>query len=204
MRHLTNICWIIFAAGLLVVQSCGDDEQESVSDSDNKNNDTESDTGESTDGDTTQTADAGETADAGDPSESWVNILDVSTSGSDGSYFFTVTFESADVDCTRYADWWEVLSEDGTLLYRRILMHPHTKKLSGNPVARSGGPVSISAMETVIVRGHMNDVGYSGTPMRGSIEGGFVAFPKIAPSFAINVETEEPQPGECIAEEDVM
>jgi hypothetical protein len=133
-----------------------------------------------------------------------VNIIDVTTSGSAGNYTFNVTFESSDIDCTQFADWWDVVTEDGTLVFRRILVHPHTVGLSGNPVMRSGGSVNISATDTVIVRGHMNNAGYIGIPMRGSVDGGFVQDPSIDATFAPDLAAEGEQPVECIPEADIV
>ena len=185
--------------------SCSTNETEATTDPGNESDDTASDTFASGDdaGDTDD-AGAGESDTENGSLDSWVNVIAVAASGSDGAYAFSVTIESADIDCTRYADWWEVISEDGTLLYRRILAHPHTEELSGNPVTRSGSPVPVSAQDNVIVRAHMNDAGYSGTPMRGTVEDGFVSFPEITSDFASEVESEEPQPDECIPEEDVV
>ena len=89
-------------------------------------------------------------------------------------YERAVTLETADIDCDQFANWWEVLTQDGALLFRRILTHPHTEEMSGNPFTRSGGPVEISGDQEVIVRGHMNNTGYVGKAQQGTVEGGFV------------------------------
>ena len=129
----------------------------------------------------------------------------MAVSGTPGDYTFDVSVESADIDCDQYADWWEVLSEDGSLVYRRILTHPHTDEngtsdpdAPGNTFTRSGGPVQISADEVVIVRAHMSNEGYNGMVMRGSVAEGFVAAPDIGSDFAAEVQTDDPQPGECM------
>lgn len=104
---------------------------------------------------------------------------------------FSVTLESPDTGCDQYADWWEVLSLDGELLYRRILAHSHVDE---QPFTRSGGPVPAAGQE-VIVRAHMNTGGYGGQAMQG----GSVDFRVVAlePDFASDVEGRAPQPGSC-------
>src|SRR5207247_2405691 len=46
-------------------------------------------------------------------------VIAVRARGAPGAYEFDVTVKSADAGCARYADWWEVVNEDGRLLYRR-------------------------------------------------------------------------------------
>ena len=148
-----------------------------------------------------KTTDAAAAPDAGDP---YANVVAVMPSGTDGSYTFNVTVESADIDCSQYANYWEVLSADGTLIYRRILDHSHTDANGttdpdqpGNTFTRDGGPVAVSADQRVIVRAHINRGGYHGQVMAGSVSAGFAAVADLAPTFATGVETEPPQPTTC-------
>jgi hypothetical protein len=62
------------------------------------------------------------------------------------------------------------VSPGGQLIYRRVLLHSHSGE---QPFTRSGGPVDIQSDETVIVRGHMNGMGYGGAGLKGSVTGGF-------------------------------
>jgi hypothetical protein len=147
-------------------------------------------------------ATGGDTSAAAAP---YAHVTAVSTSGSPAMYEFDVSIESADIDCSQYADWWEVLSEDGALLYRRILEHSHTDEngtsdpdAPGNTFTRPGGPVPIEAGTVVNVRAHMNNAGYNGRAMRGSTETGFSEAPDLAPGFAAAVENEDPQPMGCL------
>ena len=112
-----------------------------------------------------------------------------------GEYTFSVTIASPDTGCEQYADWWEVIAEDGTLIYRRILTHSHVNE---QPFTRSGGKVSITDNQVVYVRAHMNNVGYGGQVMRGSVLNGFEI--KTLPNdYAKELETEkqEPLPSGC-------
>lgn len=121
------------------------------------------------------------------------NVVAVEASGRPGAYDFSVGIASRDLGCQQYADWWEVLSERGELLYRRILWHSHTNE---QPFERSGGPVDIAATQVVWVRAHMHPGGYGGVVFRGSVQGGFrQAAP--APGFAAGVESLAPLPDSC-------
>jgi len=123
----------------------------------------------------------------------FANVVSVSTSGSEDSYNFSVGIESPDTGCKQYADWWEVITEDGELIYRRILAHSHTNE---QPFVRSGGKVTIKKDQTVIVRAHMNNSGYGGIAYSGSVEGGFERMDLDA-DFAEDLETVSPQPSGC-------
>jgi hypothetical protein len=152
--------------------------------------------------------DAGSDAGSGGAVETtqkpYANVAAVTTMGAAQSYTFVVTIESADIDCTQYADFWEVLSPDGALLYRRVLDHSHTDAngqtdpdAPGNTFTRDGGPVAIGATEAVIVRAHMNNAGYNGRVLRGSASTGFAVAPDIGPDFATGVQALPPQPNPC-------
>ena len=121
------------------------------------------------------------------------NIVSVSTSGESGSYQFAVGIESPDIDCSQYANWWEVVTPDGTLLFRRILAHSHPTE---QPFVRSGGPVEISQTDEVIIRAHMHPAGYGGTVYRGSVANGFEATTQAA-DFATALSEQDPLPSGC-------
>jgi hypothetical protein len=78
----------------------------------------------------------------------------VSKSG-DGTYSFDVTVRSDDTGWDKYADRWEVVAPDGTVLGRRDLLHPHedeqpfTRSLSGVTVPQGVGHVTIRAHDKV-------------------------------------------------------
>ena len=135
----------------------------------------------------------------------YANVTAVSVTGEPGAYSFAVTVESADIDCSQYADFWEVVSESGELVYRRILEHSHTDEngtsdadAPGNTFTRSGGPVDVLADDSVIVRAHMNTDGYNGMAMRGTAATSFVDASDVEGDFAADIEDDEPQPGACL------
>jgi hypothetical protein len=129
----------------------------------------------------------------------------VTAAGDEQEYQFSVSVQSSDVDCDHFANWWEVLSVDGTLIYRRILRHSHTDEngtsdpdAPGNTFTRSSdAPSPVSSDQVVLVRAHLFPYGYSGRVMRGSVESGFEVASDIGPDFAAGVETEPPLSDIC-------
>ena len=125
--------------------------------------------------------------------EDGAKIISVNALGTDGNFTFSVKVKSPDTGCDQYANWWEIITEDGQLIYRRILGHSHVDE---QPFERSGGKVNITKVQIVIVRAHMNNIGYGTSSYKGSVAEGFKG--EILPSdFAGDIETEEPQPGDC-------
>jgi hypothetical protein len=121
-------------------------------------------------------------------------VLEVQASGRAGAYTFAVRVQSPDQGCERYADWWEVVSADGTkLIYRRILLHSH---VSEQPFTRSGGPVQIGPDTVVVVRVHVHPLGYARAALRGSVAGGFEPV-LLPPGFGAALETTGPLPTSC-------
>ena len=121
------------------------------------------------------------------------DVVSVTISGEAGNYQFAVGIESPDIDCSQYANWWEVVSTDGALLYRRILGHSHPTE---QPFVRSGGPIEITAADEVIIRAHMHPAGYGGTVYRGSVADGFEATQQTA-EFAAELSEQAPLPTGC-------
>ncbi len=122
------------------------------------------------------------------------NVVAVRASGSAGAYNFSVTLTSPDTGCDQYADWWEVITPEGALLYRRILAHSHVDE---QPFTRSGGPIDVQPSTRVIVRAHMNEAGYGGLAFGGSVEAGFSADPSVGAELAPELAEESPLPSGC-------
>ena len=123
------------------------------------------------------------------------DVVAVAATGEPGAYAFSVTLHSPDTGCEQYADWWEVLGPAGTLIFRRILQHSHVDE---QPFTRGGEPVAVQAEDSVIVRAHMNELGYGGAAMHGNASDGFEPAPDVGADFAPDVETLEPLPEECL------
>lgn len=121
------------------------------------------------------------------------DVTAVTATGSEGAYTFAVTLASPDTGCDQYANWWEVLDEEGNLLYRRILGHSHVGE---QPFTRTGGPVDVAADQQVYVRAHMDPAGYGGEVFAGSVADGFQSAADF-PEFDAAVETQAPQPDGC-------
>ena len=120
-------------------------------------------------------------------------VLSVDISGSGMNYTFNVEVKSPDRGCDQYADWWEIISLDTVLLYRRILTHSHVDE---QPFKRSGGPVSISQSEQVIIRAHMNNLGYGESALKGSVITGFEQI-RIPANVGLKLLDIDPLPGDC-------
>jgi hypothetical protein len=121
------------------------------------------------------------------------DVIAVETGGASGAYQLNVTIMSPDTGCAQYADWWEVVGEDGRLLYRRVLAHSHADE---QPFARSGGPVPIQPDTVVWVRAHMHPGGYGGQAMKGSITSGFRS-EELRADFAAALAKQSPLPDGC-------
>jgi len=120
-------------------------------------------------------------------------ITAVTVSGMANSYTFNVTIESPDLGCEQYADWWEVVGVDSVLRYRRILTHSHVDE---QPFTRSGGPVPIDENKEVIVRAHINNLGYGIQIFKGTVGNGFKV-DSLSTDFAIGLDTLSPLPTGC-------
>ncbi len=121
------------------------------------------------------------------------DVVAVTVSGKPNAYQFSVEISSPDTGCDQYADWWEVISEQGELIYRRVLLHSHANE---QPFTRSGGPVAVEASTVVWVRAHMNDRGYGGSAFKGSADRGFLQA-TLPPDFALHLEQSQPLPDDC-------
>jgi hypothetical protein len=72
-----------------------------------------------------------------------------------GTWRFDVTVAHTDEGWDHYADLWEVVGPDGTVLGSRVLAHPHvdeqpfTRSLSGVSIDQSIGSVTVRARDSV-------------------------------------------------------
>ena len=81
-----------------------------------------------------------------------------------GVYRVTVTVQHDDTGWAHYADKWDVVAPDGTVLGTRTLLHPHETE---QPFTRSLSDVAIpESIEHVIVRAHDKVDGYGGLEVK--------------------------------------
>lgn len=125
--------------------------------------------------------------------EHLAEVQSVVVAGPELKYTFEVQVVSPDTGCDQYADWWEVMTLDGLLVYRRILTHSHTGE---QPFVRSGGPIDVSADQPLIVRVHMNSTGYSIFAMKGSVKDGFESI-ELEEGFEPLLADQWPFPPRC-------
>ena len=77
------------------------------------------------------------------------------TNTGEHTFRFDVTVRHADTGWDHYADKWEVLAPDGTVLGTRTLLHPHvdeqpfTRSLTGVAIPESIGQVTVRAHDSV-------------------------------------------------------
>jgi len=125
--------------------------------------------------------------------EDLAKVTNVICTGQPNNYTFNVTVESPDTGCDQYADWWEVLTVDGELVYRRILLHSHVDE---QPFTRSGGIVNVGADDSIYVRAHMNNLRYGSQVFSGTLRSG-LELDSLSIDFASELVTEEPLPVGC-------
>ena len=81
----------------------------------------------------------------------------------DGTYRFDVTVRHADAGWEHYADKWQVMGPDGTLLGERVLLHPHDTE---QPFTRSQSGIAIPAgLSSVTIRAHDKQHGWGGAEL---------------------------------------
>lgn len=123
----------------------------------------------------------------------FAKVVQVTFTGEENNYTFSVTIDSPDKGCDQYADWWEIISEEEELIYRRILGHSHVDE---QPFIRSGGLVNITTDQIVYIRAHMNNSGYGDVVYKGSIVTGFTEH-ILDTNFAKELATQAPLPNGC-------
>ncbi|MDY6941245.1 MAG: tetratricopeptide repeat protein, partial [Cyanobacteriota bacterium] len=122
----------------------------------------------------------------------------------EGKYKLSVKIQSPDKSCSRYADWWEVLSEEGELLGRKILDTPHEFE---RPFTTEK-TLSLDPKQTILVRAHFSDDlddnsnngidKYTTQAMKGKVgkPDSFESI-RLPARFAISVEKDGEQPTKC-------
>jgi len=88
---------------------------------------------------------------------------------SDGTYSFSVTVRHDDEGWDHYADAWEVVGPDGTVLGKRVQLHPHVTE---QPFTRSLDGVAIpDGVRAVTLRAHDKVHGHGGITVEIELPG---------------------------------
>ena len=127
------------------------------------------------------------------PETEQVAVTNVTVSGTEGNYTFSVTLKSPDTGCDQYADWWEVITDDGALIHRRVLLHSHVEE---QPFTRSSSPVNVEPDQLVIVRAHLAPIGYGTQAMAGTVSSGFESI-ELPATFAEELAEQPLLPQSC-------
>lgn len=100
--------------------------------------------------------------------EANVERVDISATGRN-TFSFDVTVRHADEGWQHYADKWDVVAPDGSVLGTRILYHPHVDE---QPFTRGLAGVEIPAtISEVAVRAHDSVHKYGGKTMTVAVPG---------------------------------
>ncbi len=98
------------------------------------------------------------------------DVVSARATCSGSSCSFQVTIRHADTGWDHYADAWEVLAPDGTLLATRVLRHPHVRE---QPFTRSLRDVELPAELTrVRIRARDSVHGFGGREVVVALERG--------------------------------
>lgn len=82
----------------------------------------------------------------------------------DGTYTISVTIKSDDTGWEKYADRWEVVAKDGTVLGLRVLAHPHETE---QPFTREQSGIALPpGTSEVIIRAHDKVEGFGGAEFK--------------------------------------
>jgi len=125
--------------------------------------------------------------------ENQAAVVGVTCTGQPNNYTLNVTIVSPDTGCDQYADWWEVITADGDLIYRRILGHSHVNE---QPFTRSGGLVNVGPDDSIYVRAHMNNLGYGSSIFSGTLRND-LSPDTLDITFASELIFESPLPENC-------
>lgn len=95
-------------------------------------------------------------------------VTNVTTSQSGNSWRFNVAILHPDSGWDHYSDGWEVVTESGDILGKRLLAHPHENE---QPFTRSvSGVVIPTSTRHVLIRTNCNVDGQTSVPYRVELE----------------------------------
>ena len=97
------------------------------------------------------------------------DVIDLSVRRTaEGTYTFSVTVRHDDAGWDHYADRWQVLGPDGTVLGERVLLHPHEAE---QPFTRDLSVVIPPEIDEVTIRAGDKVHDFGGAEMRVTLPG---------------------------------
>ncbi|MBV6658218.1 MAG: hypothetical protein KI785_10685 [Devosiaceae bacterium] len=101
----------------------------------------------------------------------WAGEADIvggsATLNGDGSWTVSATVAHADTGWEHYADRFDVLAPDGTVLAERVLLHPHVNE---QPFTRSVRATIPDDVDTITLRAHDSVHGLGGATLEITLE----------------------------------
>jgi len=122
-----------------------------------------------------------------------ITSVDIRGKHGEDEYTVRIGIASPDTGCEQFANWWEIVTPEGKLVYRRILAHSHVTE---QPFVRGASKVQLDKDQEYYIRVHMNNTGYSRFGHQGSITSSFRST-ELPEDFALELEKKEPLPKGC-------
>jgi hypothetical protein len=122
------------------------------------------------------------------------DVLTVGFGGGNLDYQVSPTIRSPDLGCEQYVDWWEVITPQGELIFRRTFESPHIDEQPFTDIVQH---VPIESDVPYIYRAHMFPDGYGGAYRFQTQTGQDVDDPTDYASMFPELADKGPQPPPC-------
>jgi hypothetical protein len=124
----------------------------------------------------------------------FADVESVGFSGGNLDYQIAIEISSPDTGCEQYADWWEVVTAEGDLVYRQVFDGPH---LDEQPFTVIQPGVPLESNVPYLFRAHMHPHGYGGAYRFQTQTGGPEPEPMDFTAAFADLAEQSPQPPPC-------